>query len=455
MGQEKLTAQEPTIVAVSTPFGSGGLAVIRMSGQDSFEILRKVWKGADPESFLTHTAHLGWILDSSGEEIDQVVATVYRSPNSYTGEDVIEISCHGSPWIQRSIVNRLIESGASGATAGEFTMRAFSNGRLDLAQAEGVADMIASSSKAAARLASSQLKGDFSRKLNILRQKLIDLGALLELELDFSEEDVEFADRVELIKITGEILGIVTRLASSFKAGNAFKQGIPVAIAGVPNAGKSTLLNALLGEDKAIVSDIPGTTRDVIEDSVEISGILFRFIDTAGLRESEDKIERIGVERAKKKIEDSSILLYLIDPTQDVAYQMGVMRKLGGEITGKRLLVATKTDVSLYKTDDKCVAISAKNGSGIEELRNKLVEMATEEFNPELELIVTNARHYEALRNAEKPLKRLIEGLENGLSGDLLAQDLREAEHHLGEITGDVTSTDVLHTIFSRYCIGK
>lgn len=449
MGQKEVK----TVAAVSTPPGCGGIAVIRMSGFDALEILSKTWKGKEPREWETHSVHLGWITDSDGEELDQVVATVFKSPNSYTGEDVVEISCHGSIWIQRALLNRLVECGASPASAGEFTRRAFLNGRLDLAQAEGVADMIAASSRASARLAATQLKGAYSDRLEALRKSLVDLGVLLELELDFSEEDVEFADRTRLINLASEILSVVSRLASSFKAGNAFKSGIPVAIAGIPNAGKSTLLNALLGEEKAIVSSIPGTTRDIIEDTVEISGILFRFSDTAGLRESEDEIERIGVERARHRIGGSSILIYLIDPTQDVALQMAVLNR--ERFDGKRILVSTKSDITSSISDDNCIAISAKTGDGISEIKNRLVELATDDFNPEHELIVTNARHYEALQKAQAPLKRLIEGLRDGISADFLAQDLREADRYLGEITGAVSSTEILHTIFSRYCIGK
>lgn len=452
---------EKTIVAVSTPHGTGGISVLRMSGPEAVSILGKAWRGGDPNGFKSQTAHLGWIMDSDGEEIDQVVALIFRSPNSYTGEDVVEISCHGSLWIQQAIVNRLIECGASPADAGEFTRRAFVNGRLDLAQAEGVADMIAASSRASARLAVTQLKGEYSARLENMRRQLVDLGVLLELELDFSEEDVEFADRSKLVSLTRELLRIVTRLADSFKAGNAFKNGVPVTIAGVPNAGKSTLLNSLLGEEKAIVSDIPGTTRDVIEDTVEIGGILFRFIDTAGLRDSGDVIEKMGIERAMRKIDESAIVLYLVDPTQDVARQLAVMNGLmssrneTGISKEKMVLISTKADLTRSESDEKCIAISAKEGSGIDCLRDKLVQIAISDFNPEQEIVVTNARHYEALRKAEEPLSRLVEGLESGVSADFLAQDLREADRYLGEITGAISSDEILHTVFARYCIGK
>lgn len=458
-----------TIVAVSTPAGSGGIAVIRLSGPDALHVVKQCWRGGDPEGFGSHTAHLGWITDSCGDDLDQVVVTVFKGPRSYTGEEVVEISCHGSSWIQQALVTRLLECGASPASAGEFTRRAFMNGRLDLAQAEGVADLIAASSKASARLAATQLKGDFSRRLEDLRWQLVDLGVLLELELDFSEEDVEFADRSKLIDISSRILEAVSNLTASFNAGNAFKNGVPVAIAGVPNAGKSTLLNAILGEDKAIVSDIPGTTRDVIEDTLEISGILFRFIDTAGIRESDDRIEQLGVERALKKISDAHVVVYLIDPTQDVPLQLHALG-LNADSSVSRssisVIITTKADLpdaqmSLEAWDadlpseEGIIAISAKEGDGIEKLKQRLVELATRDFDPNQELIVTNARHYEALRNAREPLRRLIEGLHSGISADFLAQDLREAESYLGEITGAVSSSEILHSIFARYCIGK
>lgn len=460
-----------TIVAVSTPPGIGGIAVIRMSGPDAVTVLSEVWKGKNPVDFQSHTAHLGWITDTDGCDIDQVVATIFKAPNSFTGEDVVELSCHGSQWVQQAIVHRLIECGASPAGPGEFTRRAFVNGRLDLAQAEGVADMIAATSRAAARLATSQLRGDFSFKLKELRGKLIDIGSLLELELDFSEEDVEFADRTRLIELAREILKMVSRLALSYKAGNAFKRGVPVAIAGLPNAGKSTLLNALVGEEKAIVSDIPGTTRDVIEDTVELNGILFRFFDTAGLRVSDDAVESIGIERARKKIDEAAIVLFLIDPSQPLEPQIKEWELLAQTLREnlssksaetKILEIITKGDLSAEKGLDlpaskreNRIEISALTGVGLDTLKSRLVEEATADFNPEHELVVTNARHYDALRNAEFPLQRLIEGLETGLSADFLAQELREASHHLGTITGEVSSEDILHTIFARYCIGK
>lgn len=444
-----------TIVAVSTPSGAGGIAIVRMSGPDALRILSRVWRGKNPSDFSSHTAHLGWILDEDNREIDQVMVLWFRSPRSYTGEDVVEISCHGSPWIQQAIVTRLIENGASSAGAGEFTRRAFMNGRLDLAQAEGVADLIASSSRASALLAATQLKGEYSRELDNLRERLLNLGVLLELELDFSEEDVEFADRQQLISTATEIKETIDKLTASFKSGSAFKNGVPVVIAGSPNAGKSTLLNALVGEEKAIVSDIPGTTRDAIEDTVEIGGVLFRFVDTAGLRDSNDEIEKIGIERARKKIAESAILLYLIDPTGNIEEQRDLLNDVKKGAPDKVIEIFTKEDILKVESPTADLTISAITGSGIGRLKDLLHARATSEFDPGKELIVTNARHYEALIKAASPIERLIDGLQSGLSADFLAQDLHEAVSYLGEITGAVSSEDILHSIFERYCIGK
>lgn len=452
-----------TIAAVSTPRGTGGIAVIRISGPEALSILSKAWRGIDLLSMQSHSAHLGWICDAEGREIDQVVATFFQGPKSYTGEDVVEISCHGSLWIQQAIVTRMVECGAMPASAGEFTRRAFVNGRIDLAQVDGIADMIAASSKAGARLALSQMRGNFSKKLEELRRQLVDLGVLLELELDFSEEDVEFADRSKLIELSRHIRDVVVRLADSYKSGNAFKNGVPVAIAGVPNAGKSTLLNALVGEERAIVSDIPGTTRDVIEDTVEINGILFRFIDTAGLRDSNDTIEKIGVERAKNIIRNASVVLFLFDPTQPIEPQMEVLKEIesyavSAPDSANLIVLVSKSDLDFpgaMPREGDSLKISSVTNSGIEELKERLTAIATGDFNPEQELIVTNARHYDALRQAAEPLGRLIEGLQAGVSADFLAQDLREADRFLGEITGAVTSEEILHSIFARYCIGK
>lgn len=483
----QLTDSERTIAAIATPAGQGGIAVIRVSGRDAFDIVQKIWRGKPLAQCASHTAHLGNILQEDGSVLDQAVITLFRAPSSFTGEDTVEISVHGSRWIQREALNALMRCGATPAGPGEFSQRAFANGRMDLAQAEAVADLIAAESRAAHRLALSQMSGAFSRRLNELREQLIQFGSLLELELDFSEEDVEFADRTQLINSAKETLEIVQRLALSYKSGRAFKEGVPIAIAGAPNVGKSTLLNRLLDSDKAIVSDIPGTTRDIIEDTREIGGILFRFIDTAGLRDTADTVERIGIERAKEHIERAAVTLWLVDPTQPLEAQLA---SITATTESKRFVILTKSDLSdsavtkrvqnknkmkgLTKSDlsdsavtdkilkalpDGCpvpvLTISAKTGSGIDELKAALVRTATTEHDPEHDLIVTNARHYEALTAGAESLQRVLTGLQTGIPTDFVAQDVREALHHLGLVTGAVTTADLLTSIFSHFCIGK
>lgn len=458
----QLTDTERTIAAIATPAGQGGIAVIRVSGSDAFDIVQKMWRGKPLAQCASHTAHLGNILQEDGSELDQAVITLFRGPNSFTGEDTVEISVHGSRWIQREALNQLMRCGAKPAGPGEFSQRAFANGRMDLAQTEAVADLIAAESRAAHRLALSQMSGAFSRKLNELREQLIHFGSLLELELDFSEEDVEFADRTQLINSAKETLDVVQRLALSYQSGRAFKEGVPIAIAGAPNVGKSTLLNRLLDSDKAIVSDIPGTTRDIIEDTREIGGILFRFIDTAGLRDTADTVERIGIERAKEHIDRAAVTLWLVDPTQPLDEQLASIRTSS---EGKRFVILTKSDLSDDAVTDQILAalpegcpvicISAKTGLGIDKLETELVRMATAEHNPENELMVTNARHYEALTAGATALERVIAGLQTGIPTDFVAQDVREALYHLGLVTGAVTTADLLTSIFSHFCIGK
>lgn len=456
------TDSERTIAAIATPAGQGGIAVIRVSGREAFDIVQKMWRGKPLTQCTSHTAHLGNILQEDGSVLDQAVITLFRAPNSFTGEDTVEISVHGSRWIQREALNQLMRCGAKPSGPGEFSQRAFANGRMDLAQTEAVADLIAAESRAAHRLALSQMSGAFSRKLNELREQLIHFGSLLELELDFSEEDVEFADRTQLINSAKETLAVVQRLALSYKSGRAFKEGVPVAIAGAPNVGKSTLLNRLLDSDKAIVSDIPGTTRDIIEDTREIGGILFRFIDTAGLRDTADTVERIGIERAKEHIDRAAVTLWLVDPTQPLDAQLA---SITASTESKRFVILTKSDLSGSAVTDKILealpagcpvlTISARTGSGIDGLKSALVSMATTEHNPENELIVTNARHYEALTAGAESLQRVIDGLQTGIPTDFVAQDVREALHHLGLVTGAVTTADLLTSIFSHFCIGK
>ena len=472
-----------TICAVSTPAGEGGLAVIRLSGPRAFEIADKAWRGRKLSEAPSHTAHFGTITaDASGTPLDEAVATLFRAPASFTGEDTVEFSCHGSRWIQREVMSRLVSLGARPAGAGEFSQRAFLNGRIDLAQAEGIADLIAASSRAAHRLAMRQVKGSFSRKLEDLRSRLVELASLLELELDFSEEDVEFADRAKLVGLAGETIALVERLADSYRAGEAFKSGVPVVIAGRPNAGKSTLLNRLLRDDRAIVSDIPGTTRDIIEDTREIGGVLFRFYDTAGLRDTSDRVEQLGIERAEAALAKAAIVLWLADPTQP-GYEADlreIARRVDDYPEAGHLLLINKADLAgdgelaevaqvvdlaadLAKVAGEAegasglrvLRISAKEGEGIEALEAAMVEMATQEHDPESELIVTNARHAEALRAGAEALRRAREGMESGLSADFIAQDIREALHHLGTVTGAVTTDTLLHQILVRFCIGK
>ena len=479
-----------TICAVSTPHGEGGLAVVRLSGPRALDIADAAWKGRPLREAESHTAHFGTITaDSDGSPLDEAVATIFRGPRSFTGEDVVEFSCHGSRWIQREVVARLVALGARPAEAGEFSQRAFLNGRIDLAQAEGIADLIAASSRAAHRLAMRQVKGSFSRRLDEMRAKLVDLASLLELELDFSEEDVEFADRSRLLALADETILLVERLADSYKAGQAFKEGVPVVIAGRPNAGKSTLLNRLLHDDRAIVSDIPGTTRDIIEDTREIGGILFRFYDTAGLRDTADTVELLGIERARAALEKAQIVLWLLDPTQpDHASDLEQIRRHAAELPEARhFLLVNKSDLrtsdsespsdrggetptiadagmqtpsgagdhALIDAGMQSLRISAKEGEGIAELEKMMVRAATLAHDPESELIVTNARHAEALRKGADALKRGRECLEQGISADFTAQDIREALHHLGTVTGAVTTDTLLHSIFTRFCVGK
>lgn len=493
---------QSTIAAVSTPAGTGGIAVIRISGLDAIEIVGGAWRGKPLKEIAGHTATLGKYVSTSGELIDECLATLFRAPRSFTGEDVVEISVHGSVWIQREIMADLIRRGARAAGPGEFTQRAFLNGRLDLAQAEGVADLIAASSKAAHDLAVSQTRGRFSREFEALRERLIEFASLLELELDFSEEDVEFADRANLRSLAGAILAKVERLADSYASGAVLKDGIPVVIAGIPNAGKSSLLNMLLGEDKAIVTDIPGTTRDVIEDTAEIDGILFRFTDTAGLRKSDDMVESIGIERAKEKIRTARIVIWVFDPFADAARQISEIREIMREDPDRKLIVlVNKSDLAGEKnhrmtespdTDEfipetghlhnegndtasltegaqrgddadasfesvikDAIPFSAKTGEGFGMLKQRLKEMSYNGYDPGQELIVTNARHYEALTRGAESLRQAIAGIDSNLSADFIAQDVREALHFLGTITGSVTTPDLLTSIFTHFCIGK
>lgn len=462
-----MTTVTDTICAISTPAGTGGIAVARVAGPEAFAIVDKIWKGKSLSRAVTHTAHLGTILDTAGAPLDQAVATVFRAPRSFTGDDVVELSVHGSPYVQRELLASLIKAGCRMAEAGEFTRRAFVAGKIDLAQAEAVADVIAADSRAAHRIAISQLRGGFSARIASLRDRLTDLAALLELELDFSEEDVEFASRTRLLELARDINSEVTRLHNSFASGNAIKQGIPVAIAGATNAGKSSLLNALLGEERAIVSDIHGTTRDTIEETMTIGDYQFRFIDTAGLRDTADTIEQQGIERTRRAISRARITLLVIDPTAmpDAETIAATVRACAEqEIPGHLIAVLNKADIAGTSpalpaglpADTPAITISALTGFGLDNLRDALVSQAAAEAGNASEgILVTNVRHAEALARAIESSARVIDGLTTGLSGDLIALDLRQTISHLSAILGDIPSATILSTIFSRFCIGK
>ena len=454
-----------TICAVSTPHGMGGIAVIRVSGDDTLSIVQQRWRGKSLSEMASHSAHLGHILDSQGELLDEAVLTLFRAPNSFTGEDVVEISCHGSMWIQQQIVSTLIDAGCRAATGGEFTQRAFANGKLDLSQAEAIADVIASQSRASHHVAMNQMRGAFSRQLSTLRSQLLQFVSLIELELDFSEEDVTFADRLRLTTLATEIKKVIDSLAGSYRAGNAIKNGLPVAIVGPTNAGKSTLLNTLLGDDRALVSDIKGTTRDVIEDTIVMGGTLIRFIDTAGIRESSDVIESMGIERSFKKMDEARIVLWVIDATAPINELVDFYSQIKDHCNDKEVIaVVNKVDAGntmpiinkLIDLDLIIAEISAKEGTGVERLKEVIVDLAAlPQVNDENAVIVTNSRHYHALVRASEAIDRTLQGLSTGLSGDLVSQDIRECMHYLGEITGEISTDDILGEIFSHFCIGK
>ncbi len=453
--------RDDTIAAIATAPGSGAIAVIRVSGKDTFDIVEKIFRPVKPKKLSQqkgYTVHFGEILDGD-EVIDEVLVTVFKAPHSYTGEDSVEISSHGSLYIQQKVLELLVNAGARVADPGEFTMRAFLNGKMDLSQAEAVADLIAANSEAARKVAFQQLRGGFANELKRLRSQLVEFVSLIELELDFAEEDVEFADRSQLLELINRIKERIEYLMSSFQLGNAIKNGIPVAIVGEPNVGKSTLLNLLLREDKAIVSEIPGTTRDAIEDVISINGILFRFIDTAGLRKTDDKIEAIGIERAKEKIKKASIVLFLID-ARDKNWREK-LEEIKPLLDDQFLIiVVNKIDLAdqlpeINVENAKTVYISAKYKENIKQLEEFLLQAINYNSFNQNDIIITNARHYEALKRANDAIQRVIDGLHQGLPNDLLAQDVREVMFYLGEITGEITTDEILQNIFKNFCIGK
>lgn len=452
--------ENDTIVALSTPAGMGAIAVIRLSGSDAIRMCDAVFQGTDLLEAAANTLHVGWLKD--GEQlVDEVVVGIFRAPKSYTTEDVVEISCHGSVFIQQQVLALMVRQGARMAKPGEFTMRAFLHGRMDLSQAEAVADLIASEGAAAHDLAIKQMRGGFSHELSKLRDQLIGFASMIELELDFSEEDVEFANRDELVVLSNRIEKVLDQLIDSFRLGNVIKQGVQTVIAGRPNAGKSTLLNALLNEDRAIVSEIAGTTRDTIEEEVNIHGILFRLIDTAGIREATDVIEQAGVQRTMEKIAQSTLLLYVFDVQEMSVEEVGKDLQQFHQGNYKLLLVGNKMDRGLPA--DKVLAldafgdvlyISSKDGSNLDALKERMYQLVGGD-NRLGDVVVTNVRHLEALTKAKGAIQEVLDGIKGKFSGEITALSIRRALNYLGEITGEVTHEDLLDYIFSKFCIGK
>ena len=451
----KVLKRDDTICALATAGGNGPIAVLRLSGKEAIKICNSCFS-KKIINVKTHTLHFGTIKENE-EDIDEAVISIFRNPNSYTGEDVVEVSCHGSNYIQNRILQLFIKKGARLAEPGEFTMRAFQNGKMDLTQAESVADLIAAENKSAHQTALTQLRGGFTEELKELRSKLIDFASLIELELDFSEEDVEFANRKELLTLLKSIQKRLNKLVNSFALGNVIKNGIPVTILGPPNTGKSTLLNRLLNEEKAIVSNIPGTTRDIIEDKLVINGVSLRFIDTAGLRKSEDEIENIGIERAKGKAKESDIVLYLIDATKNINMQVEEMKKLKDVKT--LIAVVNKIDINKNinkeKKQKEFIFISAKENLGIDILKEKIIQSIDRERLSNNHTIITNARHFNELKLSVNEIDQVIKGIKNNISSDFLSINIRQALFHLGSITGEVSTDDLLANIFGKFCIGK
>jgi len=460
------------IIALSTPPGHGAIGVIRLSGDGCIKLVDEVFFGKDLTSVNGHTIHYGKIKDEDDRIIDECMVSVFKGPRSYTKEDVIEISCHGSTYIIQQIIQLMLRKGARQAERGEFTLRSFLHGQLDLSQAEAVADLISSDSQATHELAMNQMRGGFSDQVSKLRQELIDFAALIELELDFGEEDVEFADRSKLENLVAEIQSVIKKLIDSFQLGNVLKQGVSTVIAGRPNAGKSTLLNALLNEERAIVSEQAGTTRDTIEESLNIKGVQFRLIDTAGIRQAQDRIEEIGVERTMKEIAQSTVVIYVFDVIstepkdlwEDVDRFLDASKVLTSN--SKQLFIANKMDLNPYTkpeeyyrqdliSKENLITVSAKNKMNIEYVKDQLYGLVISEREISDQTIVTNNRHYDALFKSQESLDKVMHGLKSGLTGDFIAMDIRQSLHYLGEITGEIYTDDLLDSIFGRFCIGK
>lgn len=458
-----------TIVALATPSGAGAIAIIRMSGKDAISIAAEVFQSVSGKNIATqktHTIHLGTIVDGT-KIYDQVLVSIFKNPNSYTGEDVIEISCHGSTFIQQQIIQLLLRKGCRMAQAGEFTLRAFLNGKLDLSQAEAVADLISSDNEASHQIAMQQMRGGFSNELSKLREELLNFASLIELELDFAEEDVAFADRTQFNDLLNRIEFVLKRLIDSFAVGNVIKNGIPVAIVGEPNVGKSTLLNALLNEERAIVSEIAGTTRDTIEDELVIGGIGFRFIDTAGIRETIDVVESIGIKKTFEKIEQAQVVLFLVDSSQLSDNSLESLKSEIEQIKNKYplktlLVIFNKMDLmttelveNIKSEIPNSILISAKNKTGIDNLKNQLLSLVNTGALRNNETIITNTRHYDSLLKALEEISKVKYGIQTNLPSDLMAIDIRQALYYFGEITGEVTNDELLGNIFANFCIGK
>ena len=470
---------QDTIIALATPAGSGAIGIIRLSGADAIKLVNRFFeskfKNKDLTKVKSHTIHLGYLKD--GEKIlDEVLISVFKNPHSYTGEDVVEISVHGSPYIQQQVLQLFLKNGVRHAKAGEFTLRAFLNGKMDLSQAEAVADLIASNSETSHQLALQQMRGGFSSEIKKLRDELIHFASLIELELDFAEEDVEFADRKQFKNLVQQIQTTLKHLVDSFAVGNVLKEGVPVAIVGEPNVGKSTLLNALLNEERAIVSHIAGTTRDVIEDELILNGIRFRFIDTAGIRKATDEIEKIGIQKTYEKIGEAKVVIFLIDacalsknatchhPEHDKVLQAfeTELNNIAQKYPHKKILIVVnkidQIDLKDYQTDTNqypLIEISAKYKTGLDRLTSQLTSLVNKGLLDQNEVVVSNARHYQALTEALQSIIHVNQALDNDVSTDLLTIDIRAALHSLGEITGEITTDDLLDNIFRNFCIGK